>query len=67
MAALAKSEGLAAKAVMFTALTAARSGEVRGTTWSEINMENKIWTVPAERMKTRTASSLRLKKGIQAA
>lgn len=37
----------------FIILTAARSGEGRGATWSEIDFEQKIWTVPAERTKTR--------------
>jgi integrase len=32
-------------------LTAARSGEMRGAKWSEINLEARTWTVPAERMK----------------
>ena len=32
-------------------LTAARSGEIRGATWDEIDFENALWTVPAERMK----------------
>ena len=32
-------------------LTAARSGEVRGATWAEIDMVAKVWTVPKERMK----------------
>jgi integrase len=32
-------------------LTAARSGEIRGATWSEIDLENGLWTIPAERMK----------------
>lgn len=32
-------------------LTAARSGEIRGATWSEVDLDAKIWTVPAERMK----------------
>ncbi|MCY4469452.1 MAG: site-specific integrase [Thiotrichales bacterium] len=32
-------------------LTAARSGEVRGATWSEIDMDTATWTIPAERMK----------------
>jgi integrase len=32
-------------------LTAARTGEVLGARWDEINLENKIWTVPASRMK----------------
>lgn len=35
-------------------LTAARSGEVRFATWSEINFIERLWTVPAERMKVRT-------------
>ncbi len=32
-------------------LTAARSGEIRGATWSEVDLENALWTIPAERMK----------------
>lgn len=44
-------EGLAARALEFLVLTAARSGEVRGATWSEVNMDTAIWTVPAQRMK----------------
>ncbi|PSO13759.1 integrase [Sphingobium sp. AEW010] len=32
-------------------LTAARSGEVRGATWAEIDLENALWTIPAEKMK----------------
>lgn len=36
---------------VFTVLTAARSGEVRGAKWSEIESENAVWTIPAERMK----------------
>lgn len=35
----------------FLVLTAARSGEVRGATWSEIDLETATWTVPAARMK----------------
>jgi len=38
-------------ALRFLILTAARSGEVRGTIWSEVDLENALWTVPAERMK----------------
>jgi integrase len=40
-------------ALEFTILTAARSGEVRGARWSEIDIEAALWTVPAERMKAR--------------
>lgn len=32
-------------------LTAARSGEIRGACWSELDLQNRIWSVPAERMK----------------
>lgn len=35
----------------FLILTAARSGEVRGATWSEIDFENARWNIPAARMK----------------
>lgn len=37
----------------FLVLTAARSGEARRATWSEIHLESRVWTVPAERMKRR--------------
>ena len=42
---------MAALALEFAILTAARSGEVRGATWGEIDMTTKVWTVPAARMK----------------
>jgi integrase len=35
----------------FLILTAARSGEVLGATWSEMDLENAVWTIPAKRMK----------------
>ncbi len=44
-------EGISARALEFTILTAARSGEVRGATWSELDLRNRVWTVPAARMK----------------
>lgn len=44
-------EGVAARAIEFAILTACRSGEVRGATWSEVDLEAKLWTIPAERMK----------------
>jgi len=43
--------GVSARALEFAILTAARTGEVIGATWSEIDMGGKTWTVPAERMK----------------
>lgn len=51
MARLRKAEGIGARALEFAILTAARSGEVRGATWSEIDLDDAVWTVPAERMK----------------
>ena len=42
---------ISAKALGFAILTAARSGEVRGATWEEIDFAKRIWTVPADRMK----------------
>ena len=42
---------VAAMALEFAILTAARSGEVRGATWGEIDLAAKVWTVPANRMK----------------
>jgi integrase len=44
-------KGVAARALEFAILTAARSGEVLGARWEEIDFEIKVWTVPAERMK----------------
>jgi len=51
IARLRASSAVSARAVEFAALTAARSGEVRGATWDEIDFEAALWTVPAERMK----------------
>jgi integrase len=44
-------EGTSARATEFAILTACRSGEVRGARWSEIDLTNKLWVVPAARMK----------------
>lgn len=44
-------EAIAARALEFTILTVARSGETLGATWSEVNLHNALWTIPAERMK----------------
>jgi integrase len=43
--------GIAARALEFLILTAARSGEVRGMTWAEVDLDRTRWTVPAKRMK----------------
>jgi integrase len=52
IARLAETPGVAAKALAFTTLTAARSGEVLNATWDEINFADAVWSVPASRMKT---------------
>lgn len=44
-----------ARALEFTIVTAVRSGETRGAVWSEFDLDAKVWTVPPERMKARTA------------
>jgi integrase len=46
-------QGASARALEFTVLTAGRSGEVRGARWPEIDLEARVWTVPAERMKAK--------------
>ncbi|MBS0449948.1 MAG: tyrosine-type recombinase/integrase [Proteobacteria bacterium] len=51
MAELRKHQGTSHRALEFGILTAARSGEVRGATWNEIDMTAKLWTIPAGRMK----------------
>lgn len=53
---LSQRDGMGTKALQFLALTASRSGEVRGMTWSEITYLNgeedkPVWIVPAQRMK----------------
>jgi integrase len=48
---LREREASAALALELCILTAARSGEILGMRWSEINFDKKIWTVPADRMK----------------
>jgi len=51
MAALHENESVAARMLEFQILTAARPGEVRGAVWSEIDIEESVWVIPAERMK----------------
>lgn len=51
MAQLRKRDGMGARALEFAILTAARSGEVRGMTWDEVDLEVRVWTVPGERIK----------------
>jgi len=49
--ALRQQEGIAACALEFTILTAARTGETIGATWSEIDLNARVWTIPVGRMK----------------
>jgi integrase len=51
MARLRSVDGMGALALEFAILTAVRSGEVRGATWSEIDLNSEVWTIPGERMK----------------
>ena len=51
MAILRKREALAARCLEFTILTAARSGEALGAQWAEIDLKQRLWQVPARRMK----------------
>ena len=44
-------QAIAGLALEFAILTAARSGETLGAQWSEIDLDTKVWTIPAERMK----------------
>jgi integrase len=53
LTALRRRTGMGARALEFAILTAARSGEVRGARWSEIDLTAGVWTIPAARMKAR--------------
>lgn len=53
ISALRARDGASARALEFAILTACRSGEVRGAKWTEFDIENKIWTIPGERMKAK--------------
>ena len=48
---LRQRRGMASEALEFCILTASRTNEVLGMRWTEIDMKNKIWTIPPERMK----------------
>ncbi len=53
LAALQATPGSGARALEFAILTAARSGEVRGALWSEIDLDSGQWRIPAARMKAK--------------
>ena len=66
IAALHERRGMAALALEFCILTAARSGEVRGATWGEIDEEAAVWTVQATRMKSGEMHRVPLSDGAMA-
>jgi integrase len=51
MVELRQQDGVAARALEFAILTAARTGEVIGAKWDEIDLAERLWVIPAERMK----------------
>jgi len=53
MAQLRARSGTTARALEFAILTCARTGEVLGARWSEIDLERRLWVIPAESMKAR--------------
>src|SRR5262249_20327379 len=52
VATLRERPGTTARALEFLTLTAARTGEVVGATWAEVDLDAAMWTIPAERMKS---------------
>jgi integrase len=59
MAKLRQRDSISARALEWTILTAARTGDTIGATWSEIDIEEATWTVPGARMKGRKGSKKR--------
>jgi integrase len=51
MAELRQQEGVAARALEFAVLTAGRTGEVLGARWDELDLAERVWTIPGDRMK----------------
>lgn len=56
-------DGTAARALEFLILTAARTGEVIGARWEEVDIHEKVWIVPASRMKVKKAHRVPLSRG----
>ena len=63
MGELRSRKGNAARALEFAILTAARSGEIFGMTWAEVDWDAKLWTIPATRMKAGQAHQVPLSQG----
>jgi integrase len=66
IAELRQQEGVAARGLEFAILTVARTGEVIGAKWSEINLAERLWTIPAERMKAGKEHRARLSDAVLA-
>ena len=66
MADLRKRAGTAARALEFAILTAARTSETLGMVWAELDLEGKVWTIPAERMKAGESHEVPLSEAVVA-
>jgi integrase len=64
MAALREQHGVAARALEFTILTAARTAETVGARWQEIDLASATWTIPAGRMKASKEHRVPLSKPV---
>ena len=62
MARLRERDSVSARALELLILTAARSGEIRGATWQEVDLDKGLWTIPAERMKAGREHTVPLSK-----
>ena len=51
MGILSKTDGMGARALELTILTATRTKESLGARWEEFDLNNRVWTIPKERMK----------------
>lgn len=60
---LRKQEGIAARALEFAILTAARTSEVLGANWDEVDLDAALWVVPAERIKMKKEHRVPLSPG----
>jgi integrase len=57
-------DAVAARALEFAILTATRTGEVIGAKWAEIDLKNRIWTIPSDRMKAGREHRVPLSEGV---
>lgn len=62
MSRLRDRESFSRLALQFAILTAARSGEVRGASWGEVDFEGGLWTIPPDRMKAKREHAVPLSK-----